>query len=218
MTLPRLTASQEDYLEAIAELIAVEGHAHTKDIAAKLGVKMPSVTGALRQLEKSGCIEYRTNYPVQLTAIGEKLAEDIMCRHRVLKQFFIQALGFLPAKASETACQIEHLVDAGTIRRLGLFTEAVVSRTDAAGVRKFLAEAMALQEDPEKCHWQVLTELPPGDAAVIRQTVAGTALADGEKITVEGYTIDRAGLRVVRNGTLLILPLAEAENIWVESL
>ena len=30
---PRLTASQEDYLEAIAELIAVEGHAHTKDIA-----------------------------------------------------------------------------------------------------------------------------------------------------------------------------------------
>ncbi len=214
---PRLTASQEDYLEAIAELIAVEGHAHTKDIAAKLGVKMPSVTGALRQLEKNGCIEYRTNYPVQLTAIGEELAQDIMCRHRVLKQFFIQALGFLPAKASETACQIEHLVDAGTIRRLGLFTEAVVTRTDAAGVRKFLAEAMALQEDPEKTHWQVLTVFSPGDSAVIRKTVPGSALADGDEVTVEGLTIDHAGLRLQRNGVLTILPLSEAENIWAES-
>ena len=44
----QLTESLEDYLEAIAELIEVEGHAHAKEIAAKLNVKMPSVTGALR--------------------------------------------------------------------------------------------------------------------------------------------------------------------------
>ena len=42
----QLTESLEDYLEAIAELIEVEGHAHAKEIAAKLNVKMPSVTGA----------------------------------------------------------------------------------------------------------------------------------------------------------------------------
>ena len=42
-----LTASLEDYLEAIAELTAAEGHAHTKEIAKKLNVKMPSVTGGL---------------------------------------------------------------------------------------------------------------------------------------------------------------------------
>ena len=41
--LPHLTASLEDYLEAIAELISCEGHAHTKEIAKKLNVKMPSV-------------------------------------------------------------------------------------------------------------------------------------------------------------------------------
>ena len=216
--LPRLTASQEDYLEAIAELIAVEGHAHTKDIAAKLNVKMPSVTGALRQLEKSGCIEYRTNYPVQLTAVGEELAEDIMGRHRVLKRFFVELLGLLPNQASETACRIEHQVDAGTIRRLGLFADAVVGRTDAAGVRKFLAEAMALQEDPEKCHWQVLTAFHPGDGAVIRKTFPGAPLSDGAEVTVEGLTIDRAGLRVICGGSLQILSLATAENIWAESV
>ena len=47
MTMPeQLTESLEDYLEAIAELIEIEGHAHAKEIAAKLNVKMPSVTGA----------------------------------------------------------------------------------------------------------------------------------------------------------------------------
>ena len=48
----QLSESLEDYLEAIAELIVVEGHAHTKDIARKLDVKMPSVTGAIRQLKE----------------------------------------------------------------------------------------------------------------------------------------------------------------------
>ena len=40
----KLSASLEDYLEAIAELCAAEGHAHSKEIAQKLSVKMPSVT------------------------------------------------------------------------------------------------------------------------------------------------------------------------------
>lgn len=34
-----LTESLEDYIDAIAELTAVEGHAHSKEIAAKLHVK-----------------------------------------------------------------------------------------------------------------------------------------------------------------------------------
>ena len=63
----QLTESLEDYLEAIAELIAVEGHAHSKDIAAKLHVKMSSVNGAIRQLEKMNYIVYSTHYPVSLT-------------------------------------------------------------------------------------------------------------------------------------------------------
>ena len=50
----QLTASLEDYLEAIAELTAVDGHAHAKEIAVRLNVKMPSVTGALRQLDQMG--------------------------------------------------------------------------------------------------------------------------------------------------------------------
>ena len=36
-----MSSSLEDYLEAIAEIIEANDHAHTKDIATKLNVTMP---------------------------------------------------------------------------------------------------------------------------------------------------------------------------------
>ena len=57
----RVSASQEDYIEAIAELIEEHGHAHTRDIAVKLGVKMPSVTNALWSLSRQNLILYSPN-------------------------------------------------------------------------------------------------------------------------------------------------------------
>ncbi|HDY64776.1 MAG TPA: metal-dependent transcriptional regulator, partial [Phycisphaerae bacterium] len=48
----KLTASQEDYLEAIWALIWKEGIARVGDIAEWLGVSTPSVIGALKTLAK----------------------------------------------------------------------------------------------------------------------------------------------------------------------
>ena len=156
----QLTESLEDYLEAIAELIEVEGHAHAKEIAAKLNVKMPSVTGALRQLEKMGCIVYSTHYPVQLTAKGRLIAHDVIRRHGILKRFFSEILGLPQDKASETACRLEHIVDADTIRRFVLFSEAIGKRTDAHALQIYLTEALARPE------LKVLSECIPGEKAV----------------------------------------------------
>ena len=45
-----LSQSLEDYLEAIFHLIQENRVARVKDVAARLSVQMPSVTGALRSL------------------------------------------------------------------------------------------------------------------------------------------------------------------------
>ena len=74
---------------------------------------------------------------------------------------------------------------------------------------------MALQEDPEKCHWQTLTSFLPGEKVILRTSAAGD-LSAGDTVTVEGFTIDHAGLRILRNGALIVLPLETAENIWAE--
>ena len=87
MSTLNVSASLEDYLEAIGELIRLHGHAHTKDIAARLNVKMPSVTNALGVLSKSGHIIYRPNLPVLLTETGKALADRVTRRHRILQDF-----------------------------------------------------------------------------------------------------------------------------------
>ena len=217
----RLTESLEDYLEAIAELIEVEGHAHTKEIAAKLHVKMPSVTGALRQLEKNGCIVYNTNYPVVLTPLGKSLADDVMRRHRVLKNFFSCILGLPLEQASETACRIEHVVDAGTIRRFVLFSEAITTRTDAKSLQTYLAEAMALQDDPATADLHILPSFAPGDKVEIvrfgrnlKDAPPVGGLAVGSVVTIGGLSLDGGGLRIEQDGAIRELPHTAAENIW----
>ena len=102
---PDLTASQEDYLEAIKELIdeGDHGHAHTSDIARRLKVKMPSVTTALGVLRRAGLLNYDTSRPVTLTAEGEREALRVIRRHRVLAWFFQGVLGLDETSASETA-------------------------------------------------------------------------------------------------------------------
>ena len=119
----KLTESLEDYLETILQLIEQEGHAHVHDIATKLNVKMPSVTGALKRLVELGYIVYQSNYPVVLTPTGHKTAQEILRRHTVLTSFFQKALGLPADKAAEAACKLEHAIDEETIQRFIQFTD-----------------------------------------------------------------------------------------------
>ena len=219
---PQLTESLEDYLEAIAELIAVEGHAHAKEIAAKLNVKMPSVTGALRQLEKMGCIVYNTHYPVQLTEKGRLIAEDVMHHHETLQKFFSEILGLPLEKASDTACRLEHLIDCDTISRFILFSEAIEKRFDARALQTYLTEAMSMPG------LAVLSDCKPGETVVVEKFGRNLApppghsfgghgqipLKPGDAVTVEGFSLDRSGVRVTVDGNTLDIPTPQAENIW----
>ena len=220
----RLSESLEDYLEAISELIAVDGHAHTKEIAERLNVKMPSVTAALRQLDKMGCIVYNTHYPVQLTARGKELADEVVRRHRVLKNFFGGILGLDPERASETACRLEHAVDEETIERFILFSEAIEKRSDARSLQIYLTEAMSLLNEENFRQLCVLSELPPGESAAVEKF--GRNISDPETIglalhdtfTMRGVSLDKTACRLTSAGREISIPLPVAENIWVRRL
>ena len=101
-----ISSSLEDYLEAIAEIIERNGHAHTKDIADRLGVKMPSVTNALQALSARGLIHYQSHSPVELTTEGAQTAAVIRHRHTALKKFFSEILKLENKEADTTACKI----------------------------------------------------------------------------------------------------------------
>src|SRR6056297_2339471 len=104
----KLTRSMEDYLEAILLLEKQNQEARVKDIADHLGVRMPSVTGALKNLRAKGLIDYEKNSFITLTGIGLEKAEEVVEKHQTLFQFLHTILGLEAEDAEEEACRIEH--------------------------------------------------------------------------------------------------------------
>lgn len=114
----KLTASMEDYLEIIYLLVQKNKLARAKDIADHLGVKKPSVTGALRVLSSLGLIKYSPYGYIDLTDEGNSKASKIFRRHEILKQFFVKILRVDPQKAEDDACKVEHAISDSTLEKL----------------------------------------------------------------------------------------------------
>jgi len=118
-----LSASLEDYLEAISQIAQKKKAAKARDIAKRLKVNSSSVTGALQTLAKKGLVNYAPYDLITLTPSGEKIAKDVIHRHEALKNFFVDVLAVDGREAEETACKVEHDVSPKIIKRLMEFVK-----------------------------------------------------------------------------------------------
>jgi len=118
-----LSASLEDYLEAIYWLSREHKVARVGQISEKLAVGKSSVTAALKLLAERGLVHYDPYQYISLTKAGARLALDIVWRHDVLKRFFVEILGVEEKLAGETACKMEHHIDREVLDRLLKFVQ-----------------------------------------------------------------------------------------------
>lgn len=119
----RLSASLEDYLEAIALIIKEKKVARAKEIAAQLKVSRSSVTEAFRALAQKKLINYAPYEVITLTPKGREVSEDIIHRHQALKDFFIKVLDVDEDLADIGACRIEHAAPGEIIDRMISFVQ-----------------------------------------------------------------------------------------------
>ena len=120
-TMP-LSASLEDYLEAILRIISQKGAAKAKDIAKALKVNNSSVTGALKMLAQKGMVNYAPYDVITLTDTGRSLAVDVIRRHESLRAFFHTVLAFHEEMADKMACTMEHMVTSEMLERFEALT------------------------------------------------------------------------------------------------
>ncbi len=118
-----LSASLEDYLEAIYQVITERGEARAKDIADRLDVAASSVTNALRGLVMRELIQHEPYDRITLTAKGERVARDVVRRHDTLKRFFTEVLSVDEDTAADCACKMEHIVGDVILERLIAYIE-----------------------------------------------------------------------------------------------
>lgn len=157
-----LTASLEDYLEAIFHIVADKQAVKPRDIAKRLKVSYASVTGALRSLAEKKLINYAPYDLITLTAAGETAAKDVVRRHEVLQDFFVDVLAIDEAEASVAACQMEHSIPKAIVDRFIQFVEFV--QTCPRGGSKWIkgfsyhCDQGGTQENCEACITSCLEE------------------------------------------------------------
>ncbi|ARN56439.1 DtxR family transcriptional regulator [Sedimentisphaera salicampi] len=120
-----LSASLEDYLEAIFTIIEDKGAVRAKDIAARLNVKAGSVTIALKSLAQTEHINYKPYEVITLTPKGREEAKEIVRKREILRDFFVEILGADKDTAEQGACGMEHVISESLVKRLICFTEFI---------------------------------------------------------------------------------------------
>src|SRR5437773_8477783 len=104
------TSAVQDYLKAIHNLGGATATVSPVDIAARLKVRAPSVTGMLKRLVDHGMISYETRRGAQLTDLGIAQARRVIRRHRLVELFLARVLGLDWSEVDAEAEALEHAI------------------------------------------------------------------------------------------------------------
>ena len=104
----------EDYVEAIAALIAQKEVCRGADLAKHFGVTGPTVNSVIRRLVREGLVESKPYRSIFLTEQGKLLADYCKKRHEIVYNFLIK-IGVNEEVAKNDAEGLEHHVSAETL-------------------------------------------------------------------------------------------------------
>ena len=117
------TLAEENYLKSIYHLSIDAENVSTNQIAASLITKASSVTDMLKKLADKALINYTRYQGVSLTPSGEKIAVNIIRKHRLWEYFLVEKLKFKWDQVHDMAEEMEHISSAELIDRLDEFMD-----------------------------------------------------------------------------------------------
>ncbi|ASU35321.1 metal-dependent transcriptional regulator [Mucilaginibacter xinganensis] len=115
------TLAEENYLKSIYHLALNAENVATNQLASLLNTKASSVTDMLKKLADKELINYTPYQGVTLTASGEKIAVNIIRKHRLWEFFLVEKLDFKWDEVHEMAEEMEHISSTELIDRLDKF-------------------------------------------------------------------------------------------------
>lgn len=104
------TRAVQDYLKTIHRLGGADKMVSPVEIAARLAVKAPSVTGMLKRLAEAGWIDYEPRTGARLTSAGVSEARRVIRRHRLVELFLTRVLGLDWSEVDAEAEALEHAI------------------------------------------------------------------------------------------------------------
>lgn len=225
----QISESLEDYLKIIYQLEQERRVARVKDIAARKGVRMASVTGALRRMSKEGLVNYGAREFVELTEEGADLARKVLQRNDFLRRFLHSTLGVDTDTAERDACAVEHHLSSETLARLAAFYQFMDTYGLSRNLDRFLEDGVSVpcEECPNSEHanheGQVeLSRLEPGQRGQVvwlagdaphRLDLVEKGILPRVSIAVESH--HNGSVRVRIKGSLVSLSNEQADAVRV---
>lgn len=100
----------QDYLKVLHHLGGAERLVSPLEVAARLQVRGPSVTGMLKRLAEAGWIHYESGRGARLTAAGCREALRVIRRHRLVEVFLHDVLKLDWSEVDAEAENLEHAI------------------------------------------------------------------------------------------------------------
>ena len=211
-----ITRSVEDYLKAIYLLGAKGQPASTSDIALRLELSAPSVSGMIKRLSDQGLITHEPYKGVELTPAGQRVALRMLRRHRVIEAYLVGFLGYSWDTVHDEAERLEHAVSEQLIERMA----------SALGNPRFDPHGDPIPDQDgamAELVYTPLAEIPTGETAEIRRVITSQAerlrylehagLTPGTRITVTEHQPFRGPIRVSAGGQEQVVGHELAEQV-----
>lgn len=212
-----LSQESEEYIEAIYKIQKRNGIAKTSELAKELHVVPGSITNTITHLETHDLVEHKPYRGVRLTKKGEKLALDIIRRHRLAERLLTDILDAKWNEVHENACKLEH----------ALTQEVVDLLEKKLGNPKICPHGNPIptkngEIEEEQCH--PLTEMELDEFCSIAKITDENKeklqkLAEkGIKLNIPIHIIRKKPSTIILcvNGKECSLPYSDASSIWVK--
>ena len=138
----KISPSQEQYVEAIAELLTRDKVCSVSDIATQVQVSRPAVSRAVRELSEQDLVTHKAYGYVDLTEKGRMIADKLTIRHEALYAFLKDVLHFDEDWADQEACRLEHQVDDYFVERLQVLSQLVEGNVELRETLKQQLDAL----------------------------------------------------------------------------
>ncbi len=103
------TISKENYLKTIFNLTSdTEGSVTTSQLAEKLEISNAATSDMAKKLSEQGLIKYIKYKGMELTENGERIAVDVVRRHRLWELFLMEVLDLSWGEVHDEAENLEH--------------------------------------------------------------------------------------------------------------
>lgn len=117
-----ISHTEENYLKAIFKISEKGGKpASTNAISTEIQTSAASVTDMLKRLSEKELIHYEKYKGVTLTEQGNRLATELIRKHRLWEVFLVDKLDFSWDEVHEMAEQLEHIKSEELVERLDDF-------------------------------------------------------------------------------------------------